>query len=245
MSHVRKIIALILTIIFVCAAAICAGIVFSVKNVNVSYIDYSGEYVDEYESCAQKLNAIKGTNILFLADGDVNGCVDGEHVRLVSFEKVLPCTINVVIAERIETFAVHDGTKYAVYDDGGEFVRFSNDHLNNVDQSPNVLLENVGEKDVKTVADVLAKFKGRFGYARSLVAKISLGDSLVNNRIIFNLRSGLTIEIADYSLLLNEKMSAAYNKYCSLSESEKLTGKILCYSLQLSTTDVKVIYTQN
>lgn len=245
MSHVRKIIALILTIIFVCAAAICAGIVFSVKNVNVSYIDYSGEYIDEYESSIQKLNAIKGTNILFLADGDVRGCVDGEHVRLVSYEKILPCTVNVVIAEKIETFAIYDGTKYAVYDDGGEFVRFANDNLNNVDQSPNILLENVADKDVKIVADALAKFKSRFGYARSFVEKISLGDSAVNNRIIFNLRCGLTVEIAEYTTLLNEKMSAVYNKYCSLSESEKITGKILCYSLQSATTDVKVIYTQN
>lgn len=245
MKYIRKIVALVLTAIFVCTVVICAGIIFSIKNVNVSFVDYSGTYVEEYENCAKKLDAVKGTSILFLNSDDVKSHVSDEHMRLVSFEKVFPCTVNVVIAERVETFAMYDGTKYAIFDDGGDFVRYSNDELNNLDGSPNVLLENVEESEIHNVANVVEKFKQKFGYVRAYVEKISIANSQVNNKISLFFRSGLVVEIADYSLLINEKMSAVYNKYATLAENEKLGGKILCYSLQSSVTDVRVIYSTN
>lgn len=245
MKYIRKIVALVLTAIFVCAVVICAGIIFSIKNVNVSFIDYSGAYVEEYENCAKQLDTVKGTSILFLSEDDVKSRISDDHIRLVSYEKVFPCTVNVVMAERVETFAMYDGSKYAIFDDGGNFVRYSNDILNNLDKSPNVLLENIDENEIGIVSVVVEKFKQKFGYVRAYIEKISIANSQVNNKISLYFRSGLVIEIADYSLLVNEKMSAVYNKYITLTESEKLGGRILCYSLQSSVTDVRVIYSVN
>lgn len=245
MRYVRKIVAMVLTLIFIGAVIICAGIALSIKNVNVSFVDYSGQYVAEYQKAVEQLDAIKGSSILFLTEGDIKSKIDGEHVRLVSYEKVMPCTVNVKIAEKIETFAIDTGEKFVIFDDQGEFVRYSQNSLNNIDASPNVLLVGVDEQDVKLVADVMKIFKNKFESVRSVVDNVSLKNTPTNKKITIKTRLGLSIEIVDYDKLLNEKMSAVYNKYLTLSESEKLCGKILCFSLQSSAIDVSAVYSTN
>ncbi|MDE6074947.1 MAG: hypothetical protein K2G26_00750, partial [Clostridia bacterium] len=94
MKYTRKLMAVGLAIVFCIAIVIGTGIILSVRNVNVTYIDYSGRYTEvEYAAARENLNKLKGSGLLFIGDDDVFGKVSATEVLAVeSYEKKFPCT---------------------------------------------------------------------------------------------------------------------------------------------------------
>lgn len=232
MKYVRKITALILSIIFCAALVIGIGIIFSIKNVNVEYIDYSGEYLEEYEITKQKLNTLKGSGLLFLNEEDVTDKVaDGNVITVESFTKSFPCTLNVVLRERVECFAVRKLNGYYLYDEEGVLIKSGayNDGmitpLNSLDNSPDVIL-NVDDADIPAVAQLCAYFKEEFGALRRLVESVTVTSQLDVTVASFAMRSGLDIAVSNWKADGLAKLREAQLIYSGLTDNQLVRGII-------------------
>ncbi len=241
MKHLKKIAALVLAVVMAAAVAIGIGVIFAVRNINVTLLSYtSGEDEAKNEISSLKQNVAekcKGRVISFVSEEDVVSALD-ENYTLEVFEKIFPCTLNLTLKQRREVFAVEDGERFAMYDDSGSLMRYAEANINSTDDSPNVLVtgaETVG--DMVTTAEICKIFQDSSNFAalRSVVESVALYKSKTNistdkDKITFYLRSGLKIEVQDYGNAVNEKISKAYKLFCSLSGEQKLSGKIYALS---------------
>ncbi|MCM1437939.1 MAG: hypothetical protein NC131_01835 [Roseburia sp.] len=232
MKHVRKVMAIGLAIVFIIALVIGAGVMLSVRNVNVSFIEYSGNYSDEYKEARKNLDSLKGSGLLFIGDGDVYGKVgDNEIFAVERYEKKFPCTINIVVRERIETFTYKSGNGYSVYDERGRLIRGDEESepVNRLDGCPNVLIES-GADEIEDIAVLCGYFKDVFfkedepKALRRLVKKIRTEERLGCVDIIFN--SGLTVTLFGWKTSGEQKIKKAYEEYGKLDEYGRLNGMI-------------------
>ncbi len=244
MKFLRKIIALVIGLAFVAAVVISIGLIFAVKNINVTILSYSEDSSENYADAKKSLSSIKGESILFVGSKDLDKAIDGCNYSLVSYEKVYPCTINVVVKERLETFAVSVGGQYSFYDADGVYLRKSAENLNNLDSSPNVEVTGVAIEEIGGVAKIASVFKDKFNALRSLVLSIDLDSNPqiadYTEKLFFNFKCGLTIELDNYNELTEEKIDAAYDLFTKLSDRQKLGGVLRSY--QVEDGSIKVIY---
>ena len=233
MKYLRKMFALVIGIAFFAALIICVGRIFAVKNININMITYEDDCSDSYVKAKEALSVYKGESILFLDEKDIVERIAGSNYVVTSCEKKFPCTINVTIKERLEIFAVSVGGRYSMYDGDGEYLRMYEENTNDIDGTPNVEVTGIATEQMRTVANIAATFKNNFGGLRSIVKSINLDSRPeiegYNDKLLFNLRCGLIIQLDDYTQDYEEKISATYRKFCSLSDKQKLNGKIRGY----------------
>lgn len=244
MKYLRKISALLIAVIMLAAIAIGIGVIFSVRNVNVTLLSYSCETdsdaankkIEEFKSSI--LKEVRGSVISSVKEERVAAALSDESYLIESFEKVYPCTLNVTVKERLEAFAVvEEDASYSVYDENGIILRkvsTEEEAFNRVDGAPNTYLEGVkSEEDVKSVAAVCAIFKVKFSALRSVAEKVVLykaQSNLEKNRITFFLRCGVKLEVQDYTVLTAEKIEAGYDCFARLTGEQKLGGTIYAYT---------------
>lgn len=234
MKYLRKMVALLIGIAFFAALIICVGRIFAVKNINVKMITYEEDSAESYKTVKEALNVFKGESILFLSEEDIVKTAVGSNYVVASCEKKFPCTVNVTVKERLEIFAVSVGGLYSMYDGDGKFLRSSVENAN-LDGAPNVELTGITVEQIQTVATVAAQFKESFGGLRSIVKSINLDSRPdiegYSDKLTFNMRCGLVIQIDDYLQDSGEKITATYMKFCSLSDRQKLGGRVRGYRI--------------
>lgn len=242
MKYIRKIASLVIIFVLIASVAIGIGVVFAVKNVNVTLQSYAfAESSKEAEEEIAKykkliLDEIRGTIIGFVSEEAVKEAIDDGNYNVVSMEKVYPCTLNVVLCERKEAYAVQKGAGFTVYDAYGEYLRTAVDEVdacNPIDGAPNVLIKGTDtQEQVRLVALLGNLFEKNFAPLRSTVESITLSiaqSQYAKSKVIYTLRCGLSVEIQDYDVLTEEKLKAAYREFVPLSGEEKLSGKIYCF----------------
>ena len=228
MKYIRKVMAVGLAIIFLIALVIGTGVILSVRNVNVSFIEYSGDYSEEYAATRKNFEKLKGSGLLFIGDGDVYGKVTATDVLAVeSYEKKFPCTVNIVLRERIETFTYKTDAGYSVYDERGKLIKggIETEPKNTVDGCPNVLLE-CAESDVEELAALCAAFNENFGALRRMVKSAETSKFPGLQLVYINLYSGLKIEVHDWKTSGAQKIRKAYERYEGLTEYQRISGSI-------------------
>ncbi|MDE6691717.1 MAG: hypothetical protein K2K04_07080 [Clostridia bacterium] len=230
MKHIRKLMAVGLAIIFLIALVIGTGVILSVRNVNVSFIEYSDEYTEEYAATRKNFDKLKGSGLLFISDADVYGKVTANEVLAVeSYEKKFPCTINIVLRERIETFTYKTDEGYSVYDERGKLIKPAKDPetepLNSVDDCPNVLLKCEAD-EIEQLAVVCAAFNENFGALRRMVKSVETVKFPGMQVAEINFYSGFKITVLDWKTSGAQKIKKAYDKYNEMSEYGKISGSI-------------------
>ena len=230
MKYLRKLFLMFLGIALFAALIICVGRIFAVKNINVTLITYEEDSTEGYLKAKEVLSVYKGESILFLNEKDIVKRIEGSNYVVTSCEKKMPCTINITIKERLEIFSVSVGGRYSMYDNDGAYLRSDEENANEVDGMPNVEISGFAIEQMGMVANIASSFKNNFGGLRSIVKSINL-DSRPNvegykDRVIFNLRCGLVIQLIDYSQNYEEMIELAYKKFSKLSDKDKLSGTI-------------------
>lgn len=244
MKYLRKIVWLVIAVVFLASVIIGIGIIFSVKNVNVTLKSYTysgSEEMEERSDVAAEINGIKeivvgkygGKLISYVNEDDLAECFADTGYILESCERVYPCTLNITVKERMELFVVADNGNYSTYDSSGKLMRsgLSRDEaVNKIDQYANIEIcstvkeEKITGEQIKDVAKVSAVFSEKFSALRSIVEKVELQSRYKN--MDFRLRCGISVYITDYTVLTEAKIEAVYNEYMSLSGEEKLKGAI-------------------
>lgn len=235
MKYIRKIIYTIIAVAFIASVVIGVGVVFAVKNVNISLNCYSydeaaeqaGNGIAEYKE--KILEKVRGTVIYFVSEEDIAEAVDGDY-SLESVLKVYPCTLNITLKERKETFSVAlpDG-KYALYDENGALLDGGASKRSKYD----VILDLNNGETVENTAELCSVFKSKFSAFRSMVKSVVLEDAAFSsmpyaNTVTFNLNCGISIEIWDYNKGFADKIDTVYNYFTELSVDQKTAGKIRC-----------------
>lgn len=234
MKYLRKLITTLIIVIFLSSVVIGAGVILAVKNVNITLETYT--FADKQEGAQTVIDGYKqkildkyrGNLIYGVDEKDIEELIDGDY-SLVKFEKILPCTINLTLRERKETFAIIRGETYNVYDETGTLL---DEGLAEIDPY-DILVDIKNGETIESVAAICGTFKEEFSALRAILKKVECLDASYSsmpysNRIIFNFNSGLTLDIRDYNDRLKEKVEAAYGVYSSLSGDKKLKGTIIC-----------------
>lgn len=229
MKYIRKFTALILSVIFLAALVLSAGVLLSVRNVNVRLLSYTGACDDRYGEVKEKFSRLKGTSLLFLGDGDVVSLLDGDGaIAFVGYEKVFPCTVNITVKERVECLAYEAADGYDFYDDCGVLMRKGSENINPLDSCPNVLVVADGGVTVGEVATLCSYFRESFASFRSTVQSVTVDSE--SGTLVFSLYRGLQIEIEDYGTFPREKTVGAYKAYEALDERQTICGtlRVVC-----------------
>lgn len=233
MKYVRKVTALVLAIIFCTAIVIGIGVIFSVKNVNVEFVDYSGEYTEEYERTKENMNKLKGSGLLFLSEWDVKSKLSGgDVITIESYERIYPCTVNVKVKERVECFTVRIADGVSVYDEDGVFMHSvrteSGEYLNPLDNSPDIAVGaadgKLSDDDYVCVASLCRGVKNSFGALRKIVESVTVYGSL--NTANIKLRSGISIAVSDWKNNAGNKIKTVFEEYKNLSDKQLTCGMI-------------------
>ena len=235
MKYLRKIIFTIIAVAFLASIVIGVGVIFAVKNVNISLDCYSyeegdpqaGKQIADYKE--KILKKVRGTVIYFVSDEDIAEVIDGDY-SLESVKKVYPCTLNITLKERKETFSVAlpDG-KFALYDENGVLLDGSATKRSDYD----VALDLKNGESVENAASLCAVFKNKFSAFRSMVKSVEFVDAAFasmpyTNMITFRLNCGVSIEIWNYNKNYADKMNAVFNYFEGLSSDKKTKGKVIC-----------------
>lgn len=232
MKFLRKALVTCLVIIFLIAVVIGAGIILSVQNINVTFVYYGDNvHAAEYEQTKANLNKLKGSGLLFITDSDINSAVaDSDVLSVESYTKVYPCSIDIVIRERVETFAISsaDGLSYSFYDECGKLMKSGVSTINGSDGSPNVLVSGFTVEEMSDVAKMGESFREVFSSFRRIVERVRLVAFSDSQAFEFVLRSGFIIRVHGYKDMGENKLKLqkAFEKYSSLSDKQKLDGII-------------------
>ena len=229
MKYIRKVMATGLALIFLIALVIGTGVIFSVRNVNVTFISYSDACDEAYAKTRANLNKLKGSGLLFINGDDVYGKVsDPQLLAIESYEKKMPCTVNIIVRERVECFAVKTEAGYDVYDDAGKLIKSTADEsapMNALDGCPDVIVEATAEK-IEAVAAVCGYFKDSFGGLRRIVDSVSVKKYLELEMLVIKLRSGITVSLSEWTVDSERKIKAARDEYEGLSDVQRTAGTI-------------------
>lgn len=217
MKYIRKAIVIMLVAVFLAAVAIGASVVLAVRNVNVAVVSYfssagiSTDFTEAVSEIKSSLSSLTGKNILSVGESNVQSLISQSgYARYVSTKKIYPCTVNVTVKERLETFTVVSGDgSYLVYDELGEYVVTKESNVNNLDGCPNVLV-SAEEGDLAAVAQAAALFKEEFSALRSVVKSITVtGYAAENSDVLaFTLYCGATLRLVNYTEYPQEKIAA-------------------------------------
>jgi len=239
MKYLRKTVLLLIVVVLLASVIIGAGVILSVRNVNVTLIGNSFE-ADGAEAHAEIKNykekfsrKVKGSLMFFVGESDVTELVDGNVYEIESFTKVYPCTLNITLRERSETFAtaLKDGG-YSIYDYNGKYLTFKENNVNGLDGAPDFLLEGTeNEEELLKLISVSHDFKSAFSSLRGTAKKAVFTKARVQtekDKVTFYLHGGLKIEVLDCNENPKEKLTAAQSVYSALNAESRLKGTIFC-----------------
>ena len=226
--------------------------VFSVKDVNVDYCVYG----ERAEGVEEALSVFEGRNLLFISEAEIEEEIKkNAAVKVNGVRKVYPSSIYVSVSRRQERYALKssDG-EYYILDEEFAAVDKRGDTSNEADGLNNILVEfDVKTPPVATVnsyldgEDVYVKaFEtaiGCFLTPRDIIESVLVYETpeIGNVRITIRLRSGLEIVVYKALERTYEKTRAAIEKLDTLSDADKITGRIEC--LELAGGDISAVYT--
>lgn len=239
----KKWIVIVLTVLlFLSAALIGVTSVYRIDGVTVVASVVTDAAKDEAVELERRLNASYENQISFFADETEAEEIlaDFSHFRMTSFEKSYPDKIIVKVTEDAEVYAVACADKensYYILGGDGTILGIRDSYVNRLDGAQNVLLEGLtasGEKGAKLSGDdcfttmlQVCDFATKTGIElRRNVISVAVVIRSPETIFRVTMREGVCLYIGDPTTMTEEKTIAAMNKYLSLSDEEKLCGRI-------------------
>ena len=251
MKHKRLLIILTAAVVAALAALVFVAL-FSVKDVVVKYAVYGDRVTDAEEV----LSSFKGKNIFFLDEKEVEKTlVDNLALKVDGVKKVYPAGIEVSVSRLRERYAFVTGDGYYVADEEFAVIDKRSENVNSYDGLGNIAVTVEINEPLSLAVLKRLDYKSN-PYLAALKAAVEcfstprddISDILVyetaeagNVRITLSMRTGVKIVVYKALERTAEKVAAAKEKLSTLSDRDKLTGKIECLEREDST--VIAVYT--
>ncbi|MBO4572552.1 MAG: hypothetical protein J5762_02120 [Clostridia bacterium] len=251
MKHKRLLIILSAAVATAFAVLVFVAL-FSVKDVVVHYSVY-GERVTAAE---EVLSQFKGKNLLFVDENEVADLISEKlALKVDGVKKVYPAGIEVSVSRCRERYAFYRDGAYYIADEQFAVVDKRDDSSNSGDGLGNIIVEtDINEElslEVLTRLDyvndpyirALKQTVEPFSDPRDVISRILIYETAEkgNVRITLSLRTGVEIVVYKAFERTGEKVSAAIEKLSTLSDGDKLVGKIEC--LEREDKTVYAVYT--
>ncbi len=165
------------------------------------------------------------------------------YLRIISFKKGYPNGLTVTVVEDTETYAVEATGGYYILNAQGIVVEFRAQANNREDNAPNVLV-----KGLTVAGRVGSTLSGDNAWGSMLAlcdsVDVALGGIRRNVTVAevygrtpqcfyrLTMAEGVKIYIADPDVLTQEKGRAAIEKYLSLLDTERMTGRITVRAIE-------------
>ncbi len=226
---------LLSAIIFLAAAILGISAVYRVDEVTVKASLVSKEAEAEVELLREQLEkAYKRESIFFANEKEAQGIMeDFPYFRLTGFEKSHPNRLIVEIIEDAEVYAVESAELgYYILGADGTLLGVRDTHVNPLNGAENVIvkgLSGIGADD-EHFASVMALCKELsflFGGIRSNVVSVEVFMRTPETIYRVAMREGVTLYFGTPSEKMEDKAQAAVNAYLSLTDEQKMTGRIV------------------
>lgn len=238
----KKTVIILTALVVIAMAFLSVATAFRVRGVTVETAVISEVAKEEAEDLQKRLlQAYKNDSLFSVKDKKAKEIIDDfPYFRLIGFEKTYPDRIVVNVVEHVESYAVkkEGSDEYYIVDEDGLVLSIRESSLNRLDGSPNVVIEgkglNVsGEKGQKLVGD--AKWNALLTFCNHFSEKMNgLRDNVTTVTILeyepaycLTTREGVKIYVGAPETLTIEKSDAAVEKYLSLTDSERMKGRIM------------------
>lgn len=240
----KKFVTILLSVVlFIAIAVLGVANVYRVDSVSLVASTISAEAKEEAKELQKRLNEIyMGGNTLFVDEKAAEVVLDDfPYFRITAFQRQFPNHLVVEAKEDEEVFAVRDGDGYYILGLDGIVLGHRNTIENRSDGIPNVLVTGVttgGQSGGKatggaavdgfvTIGKTMASIEGMGGGIRSNVLEIEIAPLASDTTcMIIRMKEGVTAYVYDYETDSVEKATKLTNLYLSLSDQQKLTGKI-------------------
>lgn len=239
---------LLTALIFISIAILGVTSVYRIDKVTLNAYDVSGAAQAEEEVLQQKLSKLYvGENMFFADEKEAEKLLqEFPCLRLSAFKKSYPNRIIVEVTEEAEVYAVGGvDNNYYILSGDGTVLGVRNSYINRLDGAENVLLKGMqvsghrggaltGDKNYLTALSICRKTDELLNGIRRNVVGLEVltqtpdGVALPDGVTIFcmTMREGVKIYIYNPSSNTEQKTQKAIEKYLSLNDGERLTGKI-------------------
>ncbi len=242
----KKFVVILLTVIvFLSSAVLSVATVFRVRAVDVEAAVISEIAKEEAEELKTRLlEAYKSDSSFSINDKKAREIIEEfPYFRLTGFKKSYPDKIIVSVSEDAECYAVKksDTNEYYIVNAEGLILSIRDSALNRLDQAPNVIIEgdelrgNGGKGELfsdsetwKTLLNFCNIMSNDLNGIRDNVVSIKV--SKYAPEYCFEMHEGVKIYVGVPEELTKEKALAAVEKYLSLSDAQRMKGKIMIAS---------------
>lgn len=240
--HKKLTVILLTVLVFLSAALVGISSVFRIEDVSLTASVVTDAAKAEAEELQTRLRAAYDKQISFFADEEEAEEIlsDFPYFRMISFTKSYPDKIVIVVKEDAEVYAVScEGAEgqYYILGADGTVLGIRDSYVNRLDGAANVLLKGLtvagtrggklsGDDCLTTMLAVCEKMSSLPIELRRNVVSVEVFAR--NPEIIFKvtMREGVVVYIGNPKTMTEEKTEAAITKYLSLTDAQKLTGRI-------------------
>ncbi len=241
----KKILTIALTaLLFLSVAALAVSTVFRVERVAL-IANFTSSAGVTAEDLQKELQAAYEKDSIFSIDKSKAEEVVKNHayLRVTGFEKTYPDGLVVTVVEDSETYAVETENGYYILSVGGVVVERRAEANNRLDAAPNVLLKGLtltgevgetlsGDSAWASVYTLCVKMDEALGGIRKNVTCVEVLTRSPKTFYLVTMREGVKIYVEEPAFLTEEKARAAMDKYLSLSDGERMTGRIAVHAIE-------------
>ena len=250
----KWLVVLLTALIFISVAILGFATVYRVDSVTVNASVVSEAAEAEAQALQTRLTeAYKKEGILFADEEKAQEIIkEFPYFRITAFKKDYPNRLIVSIQEDAEVYAVaqENSPNYYILGEDGTVLGIRETYINRLNGEENVLLKGLvatGEKGKTLSGDecipsMLALCKGLsegLEGIRKNVVSVEVYSRSPELIYCITMREGVRIYVGDPETNSAEKAKMAIDKYLSLSNEEKLTGRIM---ISDSTGSMVVVY---
>lgn len=236
----KKVLTIILTaLMFLSGVVLGIATVFRVNDVSVVATVVSEQAKAEAEAFKKDLLKVYNEENIFSVKNSEMDSVLSEYpyLRVTDFKKSYPNKIVVSISEDAEVYAVETGEEYYILGGSGSVLGRRASSLNRLDNAENVRLKGLtvtGEKGGELSGDecwpsMLGLCKAMdetLGGIRANVVSVEVLTRTPETFYLITMREGVKVYVHAPSVMTEEKAREAMNEYLSLSDAERMTGRI-------------------
>ncbi len=237
----KKLITVFLTVlVFLSAVTLGVSTVFRVDTVTVKVTAVSERAQTEAAQLKAELEGLYKSESIFSVDSSkLNKAITGyPYFRVTGFVKYYPNKILVSITEDAEVYAVERAAGgYYVLGRDGSILEIREGAENRLDGANNVVLKKLnvqGERGGVLTGDdcypamltLCQSMDGALGGIRRNVLSVEVLYREPETFYLITMKEGVKIYVGNPSALTEQKAVAAVNEYLSLSDAERMTGRI-------------------
>ncbi len=241
----KKVLTITLTILlFLSVAALAVSTVFRVERVGV-IARLTAQAGVSAEDLQKELQAAYEKDSTFSVDKDKAEEIVGKYpyLRITGFEKNYPDGLVITVVEDCERYAVESANGYYILNAEGVVVEFRAEANNRLDNAPNVLLKNLtlsgevggtlsGDPTWNSMLTLCNAMDKALGGIRKNVVSMEVWKPSSKTYYSIAMREGVKVYVEEPSLLTEEKAKSAVDKYLSLTDEERMTGRITVHVIE-------------